>query len=581
MKRALIIIIISFLLILNSWKNVLQNINTHLPGWYDELLIIWIYQNNLHHFSTFDISSIYETNAIYPFKYTLSFAEHMYFPSLLILIISSFTKNIISQYNILLVLNHILIFLAALILFKKIFKNISAALTSAFYISFSPYFFIQVSHFQMIFFWPMLISLYFLAHYFESGKTKILILSGIFAGIEFLSSVYLGIMNLVIIFFWYITEILFKKYTLKSLFKQATIILITFTLTSSVSLIGYILVNREYNIKREYGEYATYSANLTDYFFPARNQLSLLYSSSPIQKLISYNQHQIGEFAVFSGFLPLAFATYKLWPKLRKIKDILVFGFSLSKMATFSIILIFTGFILSLGPRLFVNGQYTEIPLPYDLFLKIFSPIGIIRAVARWHFLVIFGFSLLLGLGYVKLEQKFAKTSEIRKTILLFFILVLTFIEFYPLKPFPSSYKDWQGDNSYDFLREDICRNNTNTLLEYPFHYRNLDGDIVKDVNYMAQILLNSTQHKCKILSGYYGYEPPKYMEIRDEFADGFDDKDIQVIRDLKMDYIKFNKYAIPDQEFQRIEQEKKLESFDKIYDENQVLIFKVKPAVD
>lgn len=574
MRKTLAIIIISLLLILNIWRNIIINISTQLPGWYDELFIIWIYQNNIRHFSNLDVTHIYETNAIYPFKYTLSFAEHMYFPSLLILFINIFTKNVIAQYNILLILNHILVFFAALLLFKKVLKNTSAALISTFYTSFSPYFFTEIGHFQMIFFWPLLISLYFLALFFEKDKTKILALSGIFAGIQFLSSVYLGIMNLTIIFLWYTAVILYKKYSIKDLFKQSTVILVAFILVSSVSLTGYILVNREYHIKRDYGEYVTYSANLTDYIFPARRQLSLLYSNFFFQKLKKYNHHQVGEFAAFAGILPLAFAAYKLWPKIKKTKESLNLDITFTKTATFGVILVFAGFILSLGPRLFVNGIYTEIPLPYDLILKIFSPIGIIRAVARWNFLVILGFSFLLGLGYIKLEEKFAKNNTIKKVILLSLVFAFCFVEFYSLTPFPSFYRNWQADTSYDFLKKEVCKSNTTTLLEYPFHYRNLDGDIVKDVNYMAQILLNSTRHNCKILSGYYGYEPPKYMEIRNEFADGFDDKDIKIIKDLEINYIKFNKYAISNLEYQKTKD--KLNQFINIYEDKNVLILKV-----
>lgn len=581
MRKVIIVLIISLLLILNSWRNILTNINTNLPGWYDELFVIWIYQNNIHHFSTFDFTNIYETNALYPFKYTLSFAEHMYFPSFLILIISFFTKNIVAQYNILLVLNHIFIFLSALLLFKKVFKNNSAALVSAFYLSFSPYFFVKVSHLQMIFFWPLLLSLYFLKSYFERTNNKSLILCGILAGAQFLSSVYLGIMNLTIIFLSIFVNILYQKSSFKNVIKQLSIILISFFIVSSVSLIGYILANREYNIKRDYGEYVLYSAHLTDYIFPTIGQASLLYTTPPLQKEKSYNHHVLGEFAVFAGFLPIIFAIYLLYPRIRKIKENVVLDFSITKVVAIGLILIITGFLLSLGPRLFVNGSYTEIPLPYDLFLKVFKPIGIIRVLARWHLLVIFGFSILLGLGYIKTEQKYAKGSEVKKAILLSLVLLFAFIEFYSLKPFSSSYKNWQADNSYNFLRENICKSGSkNILLEYPFHYRNLDGDIAKDVNYMAQILLNSTQHNCKILSGYYSYELPEYIQIRDDFANGVDEKDIKIIKDLNIDYIKFNKYAISNLEYDKIKNEGLLNQFKTIYEDNNVLILRVKQQV-
>lgn len=575
MRKVIITIIIISFLILNSWRNILVNINTNLPGWYDELFIIWIYQNNIHHFTNFDFGNIYETNAIYPFKYTLSFAEHLYLPSLLILIISLFSKNIIAQYNILLVLNHLFIFLSALLLLRKILKNNFAATISAFYISFSPYFFTKLSHFQMIFFWPLLLSLYFLINFFDKGKYKLLIFSGIWAGIQFLSSVYLGIMNLAIISLIFFNGFLFNKHNFKNLAKQFLIIIISFTIISAISIVGYLLVNQEYRITRDYGEYVTYSAHLTDYIFPSREQFSLIYTSPPFQKFKNYNHHVLGEFATFAGFIPIFFAFFYLFPKIRKTDNTYSLGFSISKITSLSLMLILFGFIFSLGPRLFVNGSYAEIPLPYDLILKVFSPIGIIRAVARWHFLVILGFAFLLGLGYLKLETKFA-TTKIKKLVFFSAVLILIFLEFYSLKPFSSSYKDWQEDKSYIFIKDQICRDGKTKLVEYPFHYRNLNGDIAKDVNYMAQILLNSTKHQCKILSGYYGYEPPKYMAIRDEFGDGFGNNDIKIIKDLNFDYLKFNKYAVSNIEYKKLLDRNVFKDFEKVYEDPKVVILKI-----
>ena len=246
-KRLLIILVVIFSIFF-LWKNVIFNINTHLPGWLDELFIIWIYQNNISHLSSLDFNNIYETNAIYPYKYTLSFAEHMYFPSFLVLIISIFTKNIIAQYNILLVANHILIFLTSLLFFKKIFKNFQAALLSSVYITFSPYFFTKMGHFQMVFLWPMFLSLYFLADYFEREKGKSLILSAVLAGIQFLSSVYLGIMNFAIILIWFLTKAIYQKFNFKKIFKEIVFFVFLFLIVSSISLYGYILVNLEYQM---------------------------------------------------------------------------------------------------------------------------------------------------------------------------------------------------------------------------------------------------------------------------------------------------------------------------------------------
>lgn len=575
MIKFVVVILLIILLILNSWRTILFNLDTHLPGWYDELFIIWIFQNNIGHFSTFDFKNLYETNAIYPFKHTLSFAEHMFFPSLLVWIISIFTKSPIAQYNILIILNHILVFLSGLLLFKKLVKNNHAAILSAFYISYSPYFFIKVSHFQMIFFWPALLSFYFLADYFEKVRKRSLILTGIFAGLQFLSSIYLGVFTLVVMFFWFFSKFVYERKLIKKLLLNFLLVLACFLTVSLVSIIGYLQVNSEYKIKRDYREYVTYSAHLTDYLFPPRNQASLLYTSFAFDKLKGFNKHVSGEFAASAGLIPFLLGLYLLFPKIKKDKDQLKFEFSFSIRIFFALTLIITGFIFSLGPRLFVNGIYAGIPLPYDLILKILGPVGIIRALARWQFLIMVGASILLALGLIKFQDRFAKGKEHLKTILFIAVFTLLALEFYQLRPFEASARDW-SDKSYLFVNNNICREPGKVLLEYPFHYRNLDGSIVKDVNYMAQILLNSTQHNCLILSGYYGFEPSEYIKIRDEFGNGFDSKDIKIINNLKIDYVKFNNFAITNDEKGFIEGNKLLAGFNKVYEDKNTTIFKV-----
>ncbi len=587
MIKQLAAIILVLFLILNSWRNIITNINTHLPSWYDELFIIWIYQNNTRHFSEFDFANIYETNALYPFKYTLSFAEHMYFPSLLVLVINFFTKSPIAQYNILLVLNHILIFLSSLLFFNRIFKNFSAALLSAFYTSYSPYFFVQLGHFQMVFFWPLFFSLYSLSSYFEKRRVVLLLASGVFAGFQFLSSVYLGVIGLTIISLWFLIELItklkissfiyLKEYfqTLKEFFVKYLIFLLTFFLISFISIYGYILVSNEYDIKREYEEFLIYSADLLDYLFPPRNQNSLLYTSDLFTNLQNYNRHIEGEFAAFPGIIAMFFAIYMILPKINIKKKVLIFQFLLDQRTIFSVVLIMIGVIFSLGPRLFINGVFSDLILPYAAVLKSFPAFGIIRVLARWYFLVVLGFSILFGLGYITLQKRLFKFYNPAKKLFPILIFLLLTAEFYSLQPFGSIYKDW-SDNSYEFVKRDICKKQGSVLLEYPFHYRNLDADLIKDVNYMAQILLNSTQHRCRILSGYYGFEPPKYIKIRDEFGNGFDKKDIKIIDDLNIDYVKFNNYAITKEEKNFIEKNNLLAGFKKVYEDKNTTILKV-----
>src|SRR3990167_10427154 len=166
MKKVAIFLIPIFL-ILFYWKNIVFNLSTHLYDWNDVPFVIWVIQNNIRHFANLDLNLLYETNAMYPFPLSLSFTEHMFFPSLINFIISWFVKGQITQFNILLVLNHLLIYISSYFLARRFSKNTWVKAIFGFFITFSPYFFSQIGHIQMLFFWPLILSLYF---FFSSKK---------------------------------------------------------------------------------------------------------------------------------------------------------------------------------------------------------------------------------------------------------------------------------------------------------------------------------------------------------------------------------------------------------------------------
>lgn len=571
MKKALFYILLIIFSILFFWSNILTHLNTHLINWDDEAFIIWVFQNNIEHFLNLDLKNLYETNGMYPFKYSLLFSDSFFIQSIIAMFLRLFTKNIIAQFNLLLIINHILIFLSSLLFLRQIFKKIEPAILSSFFLTYSPFYFTQIGHLHIIFFWPIFFSLFFLVKFFDNGSQKFLFLSATFIGIQILSSLYLGLMSFLIIFLFIL--ILAQASLLKKLRYYLTIVLISI-LISTPSLFGYYLFNQTYHPKRDYQEFLIYSAHLSDYLFPHSKHGSILYNSFIFQKINSYNFHLLGENASLLGLGPMTLLLIYVFPTTKKIIEKSInkwnITFTLDKIGLFGILMALIGFIFSLGPRLWVNGQYTHLPLPYNFLLKIFPPLEIIRAVARWYLLVVLGISIISGLGFVKLERGFPKRGYLVR-ILPLIILIIFFIEFWP-KPLPI-FEEKLTNPAYEFLSNNICRSLNDVLLEYPFTYRNWDGDLKKNLRYRSLILLASTQHKCKILSGYTGFEPQPYMEIKQEFDDGFSQDDIELIKELKINYIKFNLNAITKEEKYFIEKNNLFNEFNKIYEDKNTVI--------
>src|SRR3989344_1073758 len=134
MKKPVFYVLFILFSILLFWSNILTNLDTHLINWDDEAFIIWVFQNNIEHFLNLDLKNLYETNAMYPFKYSLLFSDSFFTQSIIVMFLRLFTQNIISQFNLLLVINHILIFLSSLLFFRQIFKKIEPAILPSFFI---------------------------------------------------------------------------------------------------------------------------------------------------------------------------------------------------------------------------------------------------------------------------------------------------------------------------------------------------------------------------------------------------------------------------------------------------------------
>ena len=567
--KKILIFFIPVLLVLFYWKNVIFNLSTHLYDWHDVPFVIWVIQNNIRHFANLDLNLLYETNAMYPFPLSLSFTEHMFFPSFVNFIISWFVKGQIAQFNILLVLNHLLIYVSSYLLAKRFTKNRLVKAIFGFFMAFSPYVFSQMGHFQMLFFWPLILSFYFFFSPKKELKHHVLI--GFLLGLQFLSSVYVGIMGLLMLVLHFAIQgfLQHSRENLIQIFKEFIVIIGIFLIISFPSIYGYISMQQLYHPSYEQGQYVNYSAHVTDYLLVSFND-SLL-NKYLFQPLIGgFNNHKSGEMAGFVGILPLIIISSWIYMSLR---GALSTKQSKRIINLWLILLIIFAFIFSLGPRMNWNGQYLVTPLPYMVILKYIPFAGIMRALARWYFVIIFSTGILTVLGLDRIQKDL--NNNLLKRWLLPIVFIIFLLEFYPA-PVQVSKQVWWTP-AYQKVKQ-ICERNPGAMLEYPFEYRAPDSDVLKNLSYKTGILLASMEHDCEVLSGFSAYEPKKFLEYQNFFQErDFDRSTMKLLNDLKFKYVKFNLSSMNVEEKKYISWFVTTEYVDVLYKNKATIIVEVK----
>jgi len=562
---------------------------------------------------------------MYPFSHSLSFTDHLYIPSFIAYLISFFSSNPILQFNLLWILNHIAVFLTFYLFAGRFAKNVWSRIISAFYISFGPYFFLQFGHLQMVFLWPLFLSLYYL--FDPHNNKKSLVLSGVFLGIQFLSSIYLGLIGMTIIGLYFVEKVVVflavrplgyerrngkdrildpgSESGMTGIIKEFGIVFISFLFVSSVSIYGYILVQVVYHPQRFQGEFVTFAAHISDYLFPLPVRSTVLY------RLFSFwtnlNKHVLGEQASFVGIVPFGIIIYVILNLFTLELEFHVFQNLKTKKIKINnnvkripnplqgkqvrddnrsdrndrslfiwiSLLLFTGLVFSLGPRFNWNGQYLVTPLPYWFIMKIFPPITIMRATARWYFLVALAVSVTMVFGIDLILKRFKKHAY----IVIGVIISLVVLEFYP-SPVEVAARNWKA-NSYLFLQKQ-CQIKPGPLLEYPIEYRADDFDYVKNLQYKTNILMSSTLHTCPFLSGFSSYEPPLFLKWKEQFdKNGLDRRTMEILNEQKFKYVKINVKALSNKE--RLDSSLYIhtEQLNEIYRDADTVIYLVRSVVD
>lgn len=530
-KKFLIYLGIFILILLFVFRDLVSNLSTNLLDWRDYPYIIWTMSQSTTHITSLDFANFFETNAFYPYKLTLMFSDILLPQALILLPFLFLTKNIILSFNTTFLITFILNFIASFLFWKQVFKKDIIAFFGSLLFIFSPFFHLELSHFQMLNYWPFLFTFYFLFRHERESKIRQLILMGLFITIQFLSSVYLSIYLIFSVLTFYLLKLLFSKDAKVTVFKLFVIYFV-FLFTSGFFIKGYMDMKKTYNIKRDIKEYITYSANLSDYIFTSQIK-SVFHTSSVIQTWNKADKNW-GLHGSFPGFLIFVLSLIGLF-KISKKKRFITINVLLNKEKTFFLILVIAGLLFSLGPRLNFNGNYAHIPLPYAAVIK-FAPFAeALRVPSRWSFIFFLGLIYLSLLGINKLEGKF------NYKVLMITIFILFILEYIPINITSQSE---QYISATDQKLKRLCQNTKKVLLKIPITHLDVAPDIITGLSYITKAELSSTNHNCLMVNGYSGYDLPQIFELKDKINNSIIKNDTQaflkLIEENNVDIVEF-----------------------------------------
>lgn len=489
------------LLVLIVFRTLLINHDTQLLDAFDFPYYAWVFDHALD-FITFQAgASFATTNVFFPLTNTYFFSD-LLLPQTLIggLIPYLLGFNPITITNSIVITTLLLNAAAATWLWHKRFVRFGPLLFATLTTALSPFIFTQLGHVQMISFWPSLLVLGLLLdekHF--SFKSALLV--GVFWSIQLLASVYLAVFLLCVVgWFWLVKSLTEKRF--KASITFAVVFATTALLLGGPVFAKYYLVKQQYNITKPIHEFITYSAHPTDYLFIPYKTVG----STITARWQQLNHHTIGELATYPGTAVLLLAVFSICSVSLTKKKWQV-SITPNSDTLFFLGLILIGFISSLGPRLSFNGSYVHLPLPYWLPLKVLPFLEAVRATARWSFLLYLGLTFFAATSLNKLKSPTWLTAVSVAAILLFII---------ELVPFGRTSQPVNAALASDHPLTNFCQNPHN-LLVFPLTQQHLGASLTSNLSYKTQELLRSTIHRCNLVNGYGGFEPPAYQQLEQQ----------------------------------------------------------------
>jgi hypothetical protein len=455
----------------------------------DSYLHLWIFSWESH--TLFHSpANFWNGNIFFPESNTLALSE-LVLPILPIFaFFRSITGNPLIAYNATLVLSFPLSALSMLALVFYLTRRFPAALIAGFIYGFTP---IRLGHLHRIqnenMIWLPLIFLFFHL-WLKRGRWRDALIVGALFVLQYLTTVYTALYLVPILLIWYALHFALSKRipAWRDLFQGLAAVGIALAILTPI-ILKYRQLS-DWHVQPPESLKIFISSDLWWNFF-STFPTNFLYSGL----FHKFTEHPYDRF-YFSGFFVVLLALFSL----RRKSDCNV---------RVMIVVAAASYLFALGPYLQISRHVTRVPLPYHWIFDPLPGLEMLRAPARFGFIMIAAFTVLCAYGWLALAEKI----HISTTKLVAITLTLLGIEFFsapiPLRREVSGNKIPQA---YALLQKS---SEAGGVLELPTHAQSATNSDFTDRIYTYF----SAYHFKPVVVGYSGYFPPTFEGLIAETA--------------------------------------------------------------
>ncbi|MEQ8384521.1 MAG: hypothetical protein RH949_19390 [Coleofasciculus sp. A1-SPW-01] len=467
-----------------SW----QDLSGHAMTKGDPALNAWALQWVSHSLVTNPVN-IFNGNAFFPNSNSIALSEHLFSLAVVNVLFRGISGSPWFGYNLTIFLSYIFSCIGGFFLIKYLTNSITAGFLGGVFWGFMFFRIHHIGHLNILSFqWIPFITLFLISFLKKPTKNNTILLLFFFI-MQSLVSWYLAIITIfivILIFLCMIHQNFLKFENLKySIFSVLTcgIVLFIFAIpylkTASSSSLNERIINTLSS-----GD----NVSILDYITPPK--------ATYLGQFIPNNPYWIwDENTLFIGFIPLLLSCVFVLNTLKNNSNIriLILGISL----------ILSGLIFSSG---FYSHKFNT-PLPLFYIAKILPFLSAIRATQRFSLMIYLGVLILSGLG-LKVLLKHCRTP-VMKGIVGISLSIIFIVEVFPYKlPFNSN-NQYHPSVIDQFIATHLGEKASEVrLLHYPIFYF-LQEYPVDEAKYMV----DSTLHWAKIVNGFSGEVPHRFME--------------------------------------------------------------------
>ncbi|MBI2942184.1 MAG: hypothetical protein HYY04_17265, partial [Chloroflexi bacterium] len=475
-----------------------RNAGTHLRDLGDPLEYAWVLGYSAHRLVT-DPLHLYEGNIFFPFRGSLAYSDSTIASTILSLPVLLTTHNPVLATNLLLLVSFILAGFGAYLLASDLTGSRPAGIVAGVMFAFNPY---RMDHLSQI---PNFSShwipfIFFALHRYLAGHSRWWAGGfGIFFGLQLLSSFYYAFaVSLAVtiytlgLFVWRPRRVLQPQVILPLV--GATVAAVALFVVVSLP---YFEVERLYGFRRTLQEAEFFSARPQNYL--GVHVFNKLWGQlEPLRRLGA------GEKRLFPGLLAAVLMIIGL-----------VRGFPRHQSILFSVVGLF-GFVLSLGPSLFITSAGPAVdlpfPLPYRVLFDYLPGFQSMRVPARFAIIVMLAISVLAAMGTAYLLRRVSQLNlpehqsnrqAIRQASLAVLVTVVSLAEYasfpIPMQPIPT------GQAIPEVYRWLAGQPVKQVLVELP-----IDDNAFRQAPYIYY----STYHRWTLVNGWRSFVPPGYHEL-------------------------------------------------------------------